>query len=176
MSDRTELLLKAEELGLNFPKNIPTLKLEELIIESLESEVNPSEVDEESLVDDFVEEPSEEVEKVSNKLPELELRRNIIRNARERAYATQIVTITNRDNRENDFMTTAYLSFENQHFGLSKLVPLDIPVELEQGLIDVAESTMITLHKDEIVAGKRTGNKVPVQVKKFAVSYGRTPV
>jgi len=86
---------------------------------------------------------------------------------------TRIVTITNKDNRDNDFTTTASLSFENQFFGLAKNVPLDVPVELEQALIDIAESTIITHHKDEIVDGKRTGNKVPVSVKKYVVSYGK---
>jgi len=166
MTDRKQLLAKATDLGLTFPKNISTLRLEELIINSLESEITPPAVNEAELA---VPEPVEETPSISK----LEQRRNAIRTAKEKAFATQIVTITNKDNRENDFMTTAYLSFENQHFGLSKLVPLDIPVELEQGLINIAESTLMTLHKDEVVDGKRTGNKVSTQVKKFAVSYGK---
>lgn len=150
MSTREELLDKAADLGLQFPKNIPTDKLEEKIAAST---------------------PKKEESVSSKQLSLAELRRNITKKAKKKAFATRVITITNKDNRENDVMTTAYLSFENQHFGLSKLVPLDIPVELEQGLIDVAETTMITLHKDEIVKGRRTGNKVAVRVKKFAVSY-----
>jgi len=165
MSDRTELLAKASELGLTYPKNIATLKLEELIISTLEAEVTPKPVKE------VIPEPVEELP--TERMSKLELRRKVINDAKAKAFATQIVTITNRDNRENDFMTTAYLSFENQFFGISKLVPLDMPVELEQALIDIAESTTIVLHKDEIVDGKRTGNKIATQVKKFAVSYNK---
>ena len=171
MTERTELLAKADELQLTYAKNISTLKLEELIIGALESSTNPPDVNEEefALPKEAV---SPEVKKES-KLSVLEQRRDVIKKAKEQAFATSVVTLTNRDNRENDFMTTAYLSFENQHFGLSKLVPLDIPVELEQALIDVAQSSMIPLHKDEIVAGKRTGNKITVRVNKFAISYSK---
>jgi hypothetical protein len=101
------------------------------------------------------------------------LMRRKIAEARKKAFKTHIVTLTNKDSRENDVMTTVNLSFENQYFGLSKIIPLGVPVELEKALIDIAESTRITLHKDEVVSGKRTGNKVPVSVKKFAISYSR---
>ncbi|MEE8599385.1 MAG: hypothetical protein V3S69_07780 [Dehalococcoidales bacterium] len=100
-------------------------------------------------------------------------RRKIVAKARARAFKTHIVTLTNKDNRENDVMTTAHLGFENQYFGLSKNVPLDIPVELEQALIQIAAACTMTMHKDEIVDGKRTGNKVSVRVKKYAISYSR---
>ena len=155
MSDRIKLLEQADSLNLTYAKNISTLKLEELILEASGAPV--------------IEKQPED----TSKMNKAELRRRATRIAKEKAFSTSVVTITNRDNRENDFMTTAYLSFENQFFGLSKLVPLDIPVELEQGLINVAEATMIVLHKDEIIEGTRTGNKVPVQVKKFAISYGK---
>jgi hypothetical protein len=46
-----------------------------------------------------------------------------------------------------------------------------MPVELEQALIDVAKETVITLHKDEVINGRRTGNKVPVKTRKYNVSY-----
>lgn len=159
MSDRTELLAQADSMNLTYAKNIPTLKLEELILGANNAPVEPAAVE-------------EQPENIS-KLSKAQLQRRAVKIAKDKAFATSVVTITNRDNRENDVMTTTYLSFENQFFGLSKLVPLDIPVELEQGLIAIAEATMIVLHKDEIVDGRRTGNKVPVQVKKFAVSYSK---
>ncbi len=171
MTERTELLAKADELKLNYAKNISTLKLEELVIEAMEKGTNPPSVDESEFAAPKEDLPA--VPKAESRLSTLELRRKAIQTAKEKALTTHIVTVTNRDNRENDFMTTAYLSFENQYFGLSKLVPLDVPIELEQALIDVAESALIPLHKDEIVAGKRTGNKVTVRVKKFAISYSK---
>jgi hypothetical protein len=171
MNERDELLAKAEELGLTFAKNIPTLKLEELVISAMEASTALPEVDENELEDNSPQEFEAVSPMKSRRLSELEERKRAIEAGRKRAYATRVVTLTNRDNRENDFMTTAYLSFENQYFSISKLVPLDVPVELEQGLIDVAEGSVITLHKDEIIDGKRTGNKVPTSVKKFAISY-----
>jgi hypothetical protein len=84
----------------------------------------------------------------------------------------KVVTLTNKDARENDVVTTAYLSVQNQYFAVARNVPLDIPVELEICLIKLAENAMITLHRDEIDSnGRRTGNKVTARVKKYAVSY-----
>jgi len=172
MSTREEFLDKAADLGLEFPKNIPTDRLEERVLEALEEATSPPKVDEPIPTEPPVA-MAEAVEETPNdkRLTLLEKRRKLTADAKKAAFATRVVTLTNKDNRENDEMTTAYLSFENQYFGLSKLVPLDIPVELEQGLIDVAETTMITLHKAEIIKGKRTGNQVAVRVKKFAISY-----
>ena len=168
---REELLEKAADLGLEFPKNISTDKLEEKVVVAMEEATDPPKVDEPVSVAPPV---AVEVTRESRKLDQLELQRKVTTEAKRVALTTRVVTLTNKDNRENDVMTTAYLSFENQFFGLSKLVPLDIPVELEQGLIDVAESAMIPMHKDEIIRGRRTGNKVTVRVKKYVVSYGDT--
>lgn len=84
------------------------------------------------------------------------------------AMKTRVVRITNNDKRENHLTTTAYLSCENQYFGISRIVPLDVPIELEQCLIDVAKSVEITLHVDD---GNRSGNKEPKLVKKYVISY-----
>lgn len=183
MSDdkRTALLNEANELGLEFPANIKTTKLEGMVAEA---KGEPIPVDEVAPPSPAMkaEEPTEEmpeempaetpVKKTTGKvMSQRDKIRAAVAKAKKKALSKRVVTITNKDNRENDVMTTAYLSFENQYFGLSRLVPLDIPVELEEALIHIAESTMMTLHKDEIVDGKRTGNKVPVRVKKFAVSY-----
>jgi len=203
MSDRDELIKQAEELGLDFPKNIPGEKLSKMVDEALEPKQNETlaepdpeydkltdeelkvEEDEKAATEKADKEEAEAVAELQKSVQKTEkdnagqkpskrmLMRRKIAAARKSAFKTHIVTLTNKDSRENDVMTTVNLSFENQHFGLSKIVPLDVPVELEKALIDIAESTRITLHKDEIVSGKRTGNKVPVSVKKFAISYSR---
>lgn len=158
--NRAELVKEANELGLEFPANIPSKKLEDLIAESAGPAVKPA---------------SEE--KVYSKkeptavLSKIQKRRQFVAKRKAQAMKTSIVTITNKDNRDNDFTTTASLSFENQFFGLAKNVPLDVPVELEQALINIAETTLITHHKAEVVEGRRTGNKIPIQVKKYVVSY-----
>ena len=164
--ERSTLVEQANELGLEFAKNISTKKLADMIQEAQGPAVKPEK-------ESVIEAPAAAPSTGTRALNTQQLRRKKIAERKAVAMKTRIVTITNKDSRDNDFTTTASLSFENQFFGLAKNVPLDVPVELEQALIDIAESTMITHHKDEIVDGKRTGNKVPVSVKKYVVSYGK---
>ncbi len=174
--NRPELIDQANELGLEFHKNIKTAKLARLVAEATGA---PPPVDEIAPAGPAVKPGSEEEQAdldsntVSAPMSKSNRLRLAIANRKRAAMKTSIVTITNKDNRENSFTTTVHLSFENQHFGLSKIVPLDVPVELEQALISIAETTMMTLHKDEILNGKRTGNKVATTVKKFAISYSK---
>ncbi len=176
-TEREKLIEEANELGLEFAKNTSTKKLKTMVAEA---NGEPTPVDETPPPSPAVkaeapaeEEPAQPVNP-SAPMSRASNMRERVRLAKQRAFKKRVVTITNKDNRENDVMTTAPLSFENQYFGLAKNVPLDIPVELEQGLIDVAETTMMTLHRDEIIDGKRTGNKVPQRVKKYAVSYAKS--
>ena len=161
MSERQELLDQANDLSLEFHSNIPTDKLKVLIENKLNAEPEEQE------------DPAEEETPVNPNLrPRLTKSQRIVK-AKQRALKMQVVTITNKDNRENDVMTTVSLSFENEFFGISRSVPLDIAVEIETALVEIAEGTMMTLHKDEVVNGRRTGNKIPVATKKFAVSYAK---
>ena len=168
--DRKELLDEANELGLEFAANISTPKLVELI----QDKKFPKETKEPTPdVEEAVKKPTAYLS--TKQLSELKTAnpRQYIREKKRNALRTSVVTITNNDNRENDVTTTAHLSFENIHFSLSKIIPLDIAIELEQALIDIAQSTVINQHKDEIVNGKRTGNKVSVPVKKYVISYAK---
>ena len=163
--ERKDLLDEANELGLEFAKNISTGKLQEMINESKGPAVK----------EDAPEPKEEDTTKPYNSVVDkATLRRKFIADRKAKAMATRVVTITNKDNRDNDFTTTAPLSFENQHFGVSKKVPLDVPVELEQAVIDIAESASIPHHKDEVGDGRRTGNKVTVLVKRYVVSYAKS--
>ena len=153
MSYRDDVIAVAKGLGLEFPSNIPTDKLAEKIIEA--GGTLPENAD--------VQKPVE-----STRPKTL---REIVAEARKQAFTTRVVTITNKDSRESDVATAAYLSCQNEYFELSKAVPLDIAVELEQCLIDVALATNITLHQSENVNGRSTGNKIPVSVKKYTISF-----
>lgn len=180
MSARDDLKAEALALGLTFKGNISNVKLKALV-ESAGGDSDP--IAEKAPPSPAVKKGSKtKVETDSEPAPithqdkaraKQAIFRKKVATARAQAFKTSIVTITNKDNRENDFMTTVYLSFENQYFGLSKSVPLDVPVELENALLAIAASTSMTLHKDEIVDGKRTGNKIATTVKKFAISYAR---
>jgi heme-binding NEAT domain protein len=182
MSNRENMIAEATDLGLEFPGNISNIKLAAMIADfkgepapveekappgpAVKAEETPSEEDTVDPTNPLVRQRAARVELFAK-------RRRQVSEAKKRAMKKQIVTITNKDSRDNDVMTTCYLSFENQHFSLSKVVPLDIPVELETALVKIAEGCMMTLHKDEIIGGKRTGNKVAVRTKKYAVSYSR---
>lgn len=179
MSKRDELVAEATDLGLEFKGNISNAKLEEMIVEATTLKpvdetpppspaVKPEE--QEAAEDEVVfESAKERAAAIASR--KHAAKRKKISEAKKRAFEKHIVTITNKDPRENDVMTTAYLAFENQYFGLARLVPLDMPVELEAALIKIAAGCTMTLHKDEIVNGRRTGNKVPTRVKKYAISY-----
>ena len=172
--DREAMIAEAIDLGLDFKGNISNKNLAAMLADfkgeppPVDEPAPPSPPERELSAAEIV--AAEAQAKAQEKF---RLKREKIAAAKARAMKKHVVTITNKDNRENDVMTTVYLGFENQHFGVSKLVPLDTPVELEQALINIAANTTMTLHKDEIVDGKRTGNKVPTRVKKFAISYHR---
>lgn len=168
MSDndnRTTLLQQANELGLSFKSNIPTTKLQSLI----EASLNIVVPDESSIAS--ITAPVEDAPVTIPDGPILNSKKRIAK-LKADAFRTKVVTITNKDVREADVATTVHLGFENDFFGLAKNVPLDVPVELEVSLIKIANSVKMTLHKDEILLGKRTGNKVAVSVSKYAISYG----
>ena len=173
-----ELQAEATGLGIKFHPNMGEVKLKEKIEDFYESQAAGDLVE---MVEDEPEETLEETPKPTNVVYDVpgtkvtltkdqKLRLKVTK-AKEKAMEKRVITISSNDKRDNDVTTVAYLGFENQYFGISKLVPLDIPIELEVCLIDIAKTTKITLHKDEIVNGKRTGNKIPASVKKLSVSF-----
>lgn len=180
MTDREKMIQDANDLGISFPGNISNIKLSAMLAaekgEPIPHEPAPAgpavkeEPAEESVKDVAVH--AREAHQVAVRAQALR-RRKYVKAKKIEAFKTQIVTLTNKDPRDNNVTTTAYLSFENQYFGKARLVPLDIPVELETALIKIAAGCTMTLHKDEIVNGKRTGNKVPTRVKKYAISYSQ---
>lgn len=183
MSNREELIDQANALDLEFAGNISNVNLQEMVDKALADlpEADPEPVQEQAPPSPKAKPEEEDEEDEVQEAPapramSAQVRKRLrIKKAKDKAMKRRVVTITNKDNRENDVVTNAYLSFENQYFGMSKLVPLDIPVELEDALIKIAEKCTMTLHKAEIVNGKPTGNRIPVIVKKYAVSYGRQP-
>jgi len=181
MTKRTEMMDEANNLGLTFPGNISNIKLASLLAEASGLPVPDidsappgpavkAEPEEESIKDVALN--AKESHRIAAQRTALS-RRKYVAEQKKKAFKTSIVTLTNKDPRDNTVMTTCYLSFENQYFGIARMVPLDIPVQLEAALIKIAASCVMTLHKDEIVNGKRTGNKVPTRVKKYAISYSQ---
>lgn len=182
MTERNEMIAEAQDLEISFPGNISNIKLAAMLAEHKglpipdTSNVPPAgpavkaEPEEDSIKDININ--AKESHRIVMRATALS-RRKYVKEQKKIAFKKQVVTLTNKDPRDNNVTTTAYLSFENQYFGIARLVPLDIPVELEVSLIKIASSCIMTLHKDEIIDGKRTGNKVPVRVKKYAISYSQ---
>lgn len=161
-----ELKAEADVLGLEYNKNIGATKLSEKIEAYYESQAAGDSVKVQS------EEKEEEAPKKANgKETDEQRKRRKVMEAKNAAMKLRRVTITNNDTRENGVLTADYFGFENQHFGKSLLVPFNIPCELPQCILNVINSTYVTLHTDEIVDGKRTGNKVPKSMKKYNISY-----
>ena len=181
--DRKAMIDEANELGLEFKGNISNKALAALLAEEkgepipLDEPAPPSPAmkkeksDQTDVEDDIVEGAAKIARRRAQE--KIAKRRAHVAARREKAMATEIVTITNRDSREATKATTAYLSVQNQYFAVAKAVPLDMPVELEHCLIRAAETCMMTQHVDEVVGGKSTGNKIPTRVPKYTISYGR---
>jgi hypothetical protein len=160
-----ELKAEADVLGVVYSDRIGATKL----AEKIEAYYTSQSAGDFVKVKEEVKDEKETPQKKQSNAEQVE--RDMIQAAKKAAMETKIVTISSNDKRDNDVMTSVYLSMENQHFSVAKYVPLDIPVELEVCLIEVAKSTFITLHTDEIIDGRRTGNKTPKSVHKFTISY-----
>lgn len=159
-----EARAEADQLGLKYSPNIGLIKLEEKIEGYYATQAAGDVVTE--AVERIATNPVD-----AEKLTKEQARAKMLLTAKAKAFETRIVTITSNDKRDNHVTTTAYLSMDNQYFGRSRYVPLDVPVELEKCLIDVAKEIKIMLHVDEVIDGKRTGNKVPKMVNKYVISF-----
>ena len=163
-----ELKAEADVLGVAYNANIGAAKLAAKIEEYYAAGESANKVVEKPVVP----EPKTDHATPQSKQASIEAaQRKAVADAKAAAMVTKIVTVSSNDKRDNDMVTSEYVSCENQYFGIAKYVPFDIPVELEVCLIDVLKSSMITLHKDEIIDGRRTGNKIPMSVRKFNISY-----
>ena len=164
-----ELKAEADVLGVEYSKNIGAAKLAEKLEAFYESQ-SAGDLVKEATPEELAAKEAKVVDKTV--LPVVDSQADFIKMRKAEAMKKSVVVITSNDKRDNEYVTAEYLSCENQFFGVSKLVPLNIPVELEECLIEVAKTTMVMLHQDEITPdGRRTGNKVTRMTRKFNVSY-----
>lgn len=181
MSDKTHSQLKEEAtaLGLSFKGNTSKEALEGMIEDFYEAEASESVVKAitmEETVEDIPELPralSKKVNAVRNVGSNSLAIRQLVSEAKKQAFKKRVVTISSNDTRDNQHVTAIPLFFENQYFALDRIVPLNIPVELEQCLIDIAKSTTIAIHKKGSVDGGRTVGNTAF-AKKFNISYEDT--
>lgn len=96
----------------------------------------------------------------------------LINKVKKEAFAKRKVTISYNDKRDNNEVNSIYLTCENMYFSLSKLVPLDVPIELEQCLINTAKEAKISVHRPDIVKGVQNVDKIrSVFAPKYTISY-----
>lgn len=125
---------EADDLGIKYNPNIGEAKLKEKI----EAHYKAQETGAPKIIEESA---ASKAEAKVNKLGEM------IKKAEADAKKTTIVTITDNDPRENNLTTTVTVTCVNEYFDLgTKTVPLNTPVELEQGFINVLKEIRIPMH------------------------------
>lgn len=72
----------------------------------------------------------------------------------KKAKTLKVVTVVCNDPDEASKLSSVYVSCENQqNVNVARFVPLNIPVEIEQCLIDTLREAEIPLHQEDPVSG-----------------------
>ena len=158
--DIEELKAEATSLGIQFPKNIGAATLKEKIDTFYKSQETSGKE-----IQDAVE-AKEKSEKNSAENGNLSKRERIAA-AKAAANVERIVTIVDNDQRVNSQTTTAVVNCSNIHFDLGTMViPLNVPVKVKQGHIDVLKDATISLHSKD----QRTGLSVARPVARYSIT------
>jgi len=160
--DIDELRAEATGLGIQFAQNIGATKLKEKIDTYYESqETSGQELQTAIAAKEKSEEKSAENGKVASN------KRDRIAAAKKAAMVERIVTIVDNDQRVNSQNTTAVVNCSNIHFDLGTMViPLNVPVKVKQGHINVLKDSTISLH----VKDQKTGLSVPRAVPRYSIT------
>lgn len=143
MATLQELKQEATELGIEYSANIGAAKLAEKIEAYYKSQETSGEEILAAVEAKEAEEKSEEKPAVKGKSGKYARAKE----AEERARKTKIVTITDNDTRENNQTTVAIANCTNMYFDLGTVyIPLNVPVEVRQGHLDVLAGVEIPLH------------------------------
>ena len=144
MATLQELKQEATELGIEYSANIGAAKL----AEKIEAFYASQETSGEEILAAAVE--AKEAAEQSEEKPAVKGKSNkyaVAKEAEERARKTKIVTITDNDTRENNQTTVAVANCTNMYFDLGTVyIPLNVPVEVRQGHLDVLAGVEIPLH------------------------------
>lgn len=161
--DIDALKAEATDLGIAFPQNIGAEKLKAKIDAFYESQ-ETSEKETKAIV-----EANEQLEEKSAESDKLVVKPlgSIAAEAKAKAYATRVVTIIDNDQRVNNETTTCKVNCSNMFFDLGQIIlPLNIPVEVRQGHINVLKEVKIPRHVqvgDNLSAVK--------MVPRYSISY-----
>lgn len=150
MSEQLEQLKEeAKELGINFSPNIGESKLQEKIDTYYEAqETSGKEIQEAIVAKETEEKESEVIPKKSKKQSMNVLAKKLYDQARR----TKVVTIIDNDQRVNNQTTTCKANWTNNFYDMgTRIFPLNTPIEIPQGFIDVLKEVWIPHHvKDPV--------------------------
>ena len=155
MSERLDdLKLEATELGIDFNPRIGEEKLQEKIDAYYKSQ-ETSGVESIPEVDDGEDTTTEVVKPVVKGEKTIAM---IAKEIYDAAKKTKIVTIIDNDQRVNNQTTTCQANWSNQYYDMgTKRFPLNVPIEIPQGFIDVLKEVRIPHHvKDSTTGLNRT--------------------
>lgn len=145
MSDKLEeLKIEAADLGISFNPRISEDKLQERI-DSFYKEKETSTV---VITENVPEEPKAAGKSEGKSMAE------IARELYALAKATKVVTIIDNDQRVNNQTTTCIANWANQFYDMgTKRFPLNVPIEIPQGFIDVLTEVKIPHHTIDTTTG-----------------------
>ena len=158
--DIEELKAEATGLGIQFAQNIGAEKLKAKIDAFYESQETSGKEIQKAV------EAKEKSEKNSAESGNLSKAARIAA-AKAAANVERIVTIVDNDQRVNSQTTTAVANCSNIYFDLGTMViPLNVPVKVKQGHIDVLKDATISLHSKD----QRTGLSVARPVARYSIT------
>ena len=162
----TEIKEEATNLGIEFRSNLGAVKLQTKIDEYYENEsADASEVsvDTEEEIEDEAQgklTPVAVKTVVKKKLTDEEVHRLTIAKLKKEMVKTKVVRVNMVDKRENSEVTSYFV----QNGVVGRHIPLDVPIELEQCLVDQLRRTKVPTHVKDLY-----GNSSTKLVKKFFI-------
>lgn len=161
--DKDELKAEAASLGIQFSANIGAAKLKEKIDAYYESqETSGKELQAAVEAKEKSEEKSAEVNKAVSK------KGFNITEAKKKANETRVITIIDNDQRVNNQTDTCKVTCANMYFDLgSVILPLNTPVQVRQGHINVLKEIKIPQH----VKDNKTNLSTVRMIPRYTISY-----
>ena len=174
MSKLDELKAEATELGVTYSPNIGEAKLQAKIDAKKEVEVESVEedFDDGPVVDDWIAKAAAKADKEEAKEEASggwgpAQRRKLAAKREADARKTKVITIIDNDQRENNQTTTCTVNCSNMYFDLGTIIlPLNMPVEVRQGHLNVLKEIKIPQH----VKDTRTGLSTARMISRYTIS------
>ena len=158
---------EARDLGIEFSANIGVVKLQEKIDAYYESQNTSGKELEKAIAEVEATEKSKEkvvASNVSGKTNMVALARQLYEEARK----TRVITIIDNDQRVNNQTTTCKVNWSNQYHDMGTMTfPLNTPIEIPQGFINVLEEVMIPMHTRD----PKTQLAVTVMRPRYTINY-----